>query len=313
MKMKLFKTLAAVMVAFACLIPFGAAFGDAGGFSGSSDYSSSSSSSGSSSYSGGSSYSGSSSYGGSSYSSSSSSDDDAGIETYVIILIIIIIIVIVNSRKGGGNGGGGGGGSRGTAQLQDTFDTSKLRDLASLKEKDPSFDQADVAEDVSNWYVRMQNAWQAGDFSPMQPYFSDALYGQFDRQLKQMKSQGMTNYIENISVLGVNFTGWYEEGGQDFLVALVQTRIIDYTVDSAGNVVSGHKDREKFMTYRYILARTSGVMSGEDKTEQQNCPNCGAPVDLNKSAKCPYCDTVLESNEHSWVISAIQGLKQQTM
>lgn len=310
MKMKLMKTLAAIMLAFACMVPAGLAFGDAGSFSGSSDYSSSSSS-GSSSYSGGSSYSGSSSssyyYGG---SSDYDDDDDGGfsIGTYLIILIIVVVIVLITRRKGGGGGNGGA-----PAHLEDTFDESKLEDLSSLKDKDENFDQTDVVEDISNWYVRMQNAWTAGDFSPMQPYFSDALYSQFARQLKQMKSQNLTNYVENISVLGVNLQGWYEEGGQDFLVAKVQTRITDYTVNASGDVVSGHKDREKFMTYRWILSRTSGVMSGEDKSEMTNCPNCGAPIDLNKSAKCPYCDTVLESSEHSWVISAIQGLSQQTL
>ncbi len=360
MKNKIFRVIFALVMVCLLVAPQSASWGDAGGFAGSSGYSSSG---GSSSSGGGSSGGGSSSssgggmyYYGGSGEPSEGSDYGAAI-IFGVVLALIVVSAVLSKRNAGSGGAGAKGKDAGQVQIQDTFDESRVQPLSALLKKDSTFDAQDIAEDISNWYVRMQNAWTAGDFTPMQPYFSDALYAQFERQLKQIKDAGQTNHIENIAVLGVNIQGWYEQDGQDFLVARVQTRIIDYyTNDETGEVVSGSKTVEKFMTYRYILSRTSvvcvedvssqaGEADAQDGTANScsssagaqdnaansanvtentntsqahttkahtiNCPNCGAAVDVNKSAKCPYCDSVLNAKEHDWVISAIQGLKQR--
>lgn len=89
----------------------------------------------------------------------------------------------------------------------------------------------------------------------------------------------------------------------------VQTRVVDWTEDDkTKEVVSGSKTIEKFMTYRFIMTRTTG------QTVQQgtaiNCPNCGATVNVNQSAECPYCHTIIRSESFGWVIEAMQPIEQ---
>ena len=33
------------------------------------------------------------------------------------------------------------------------------------------------------------------------------------------------------------------------------------------------------------------------------CPNCGAPVDINSSATCPYCESILVKDAADYVMS----------
>ena len=42
------------------------------------------------------------------------------------------------------------------------------------------------------------------------------------------------------------------------------------------------------------------------------CPNCGAPLDLNATAKCQYCGAVIQSADFDWVLKTIKGISQQT-
>ena len=42
------------------------------------------------------------------------------------------------------------------------------------------------------------------------------------------------------------------------------------------------------------------------------CPSCGAPLDINASARCPYCDSVIQRADHDWVICSIKGVSQVT-
>ena len=115
-------------------------------------------------------------------------------------------------------------------------------------------------------------------------------------------------------MLDVNLRGFFQEGGDDHLVAELKTRITDYTVDEdTGALISGSKTAEKFMTYEWDLSRPTGTLTAAaGETTQRHCPNCGAPLSVNESAKCPYCDTVITFRDHDWTIYAVKGIAQRT-
>ena len=100
----------------------------------------------------------------------------------------------------------------------------------------------------------------------------------------------------------------------DHMIVEMSTRIVTYTTDdSTGAVVRGDRSAEKFMTYEWDMARTSGVLTqAQAEMKTVNCPNCGAPLTINKSAKCPYCESVVTLDEHDWVLFSIKGLSQRT-
>ena len=67
------------------------------------------------------------------------------------------------------------------------------------------------------------------------------------------------------------------------------------------------------MTYEWLLTRTSGQLTGEQEAVQSVvCPHCGATLNINKTAKCDYCGSIITVEEHGFVISSIKGLSQRT-
>ncbi len=282
------------------------AIADAGSFSGGSDYG------------GGGGWSGGSDWGssdGGSYFFSSGSDGSVGGGS-VTIIIIVLAIVFAIYRVGRKAKGLNAGGNPVNIPVQEP---TNLQSMASLKTKDPNFSEADIKENISNLYVRMQNAWQAKDFEPMRPYMTDAIFNQFSRQLEQLVNGGMTNYVERIAVLSVTLDGWAEDEANDTIVATVNTRITDYTLkDDTGKLVSGSQTAEKFMCYKWTLIRSKGTLTperageGSEQTVSVHCPSCGAPTNINHSAKCEYCGSIINAKDYDWSISAIRGVSQQT-
>ena len=161
----------------------------------------------------------------------------------------------------------------------------------------------------------MQNGCTARNIESLRPYFTDALYQQFDRQIKSLIASRRINRVDRIAVLDVTLRGFFQEGGDDHLVALLKTRITDYIVDEdTGKLVSGSDTAEKFMTYEWDLSRPTGtVTEAAGAVTERHCPNCGAPLSVNESAKCPYCDTVLTFKDHDWTIYAVKGIAQKTV
>ena len=273
------------------------AIADFGDFGGSSDY-------------GGSSDSGSSwSSSDSSWGDSSSGGGGASIGVIVAIFFgVVIVVSIANKGKSGTPVASQPAGAK-------PIDAFMLSSMASYRQRDPNFSEPALIEKISNLYIQMQNCWTAKNLEPLQPYFTDTSYAQFDRQLDSYRRNQRTNYVERITVLGVTMRGWYEEENNDCMVATVRTRIVDYTKDDkTGAIISGSSTAEKFMTYEYVLVRSSGYVTDiqERDAETINCPNCSAPLNINFSAKCPFCSSVVTRKEYDWVISSIKGISQQT-
>ena len=260
-----------------------------------------------------------------SYTYSSDALSDTVIDAIVSLIIFIAIVRYISNILNGGSRRGRTTPPKSTNWRKPTTSNrpegaartpeSKLRKVSTLQKRDPLFDASVIETRIANVYVQMQNAWTAGDFSPMRPYFSNALFAQFERQLAELRSKGRTNYVENIAVLESLVRGWYESEGSEYLVMRVRTRIVDYVLDDrTGQVVGGSRTNEVFLEYEYILQRPVGTQTVMQKAQIDvfECPNCGAPVDIAQSAKCPYCGSILESSRHTWVISAIKGVAQRT-
>ena len=280
---------------------------DFGDFSGDSDYGSD----GGGSYNSGSSYSGGSSYNDrKNYNSGSSYDDDDDDDyptwVYLAIFAVIVIVLIIDANKK----------SRFTRRVtvNNATPLTNLKPMSDYLRLDPNFDEVQFREKLANWYVQLQNAWQKKDISSLRPYLTDDFYAQMEMQLQSDIEAHRTNIIDRIAVLSVQLKGYKQENGEDKIIAYLNTRIIDYTIDdNTGHVLYGNKNVEKFMTYEWLLTRTSGQLTGEQEAMQSVvCPHCGATLNINKTAKCDYCGSIITVEEHGFVISSIKGLSQRT-
>lgn len=233
-------------------------------------------------------------------------DDPAVFGVIVVVLIVFWLFIKFGSKKKHTPSVSGGGAT--------PTDQSTLKPISEFLEADPEFAEAAFTEKLSNLYVQMQQCWQGKDIEPLRPHMTDMLYNQMDSQLQSLVRLGRTNYVDRIAVLQVRLMGWKQDDVNDIMIARLSTRIVDYTVDDkTGNLVSGDNTVEKFMEYEWTLVRSKGAHTPDaDGTTAFHCPSCGAPMNVNQSAKCEYCGTVLTTSEYDWVVSQIKGISQRT-
>ena len=281
---------------------------DFGDFSGDDDYGYDSGGGSYDSYDNDSYNSGSSYNNGSSYNSTNSDDDggDYPMWVYLAIFGVIVIALIIESVKKSG--------PRRRITVNNATPLTNLKPMSDYLRLDPNFDEAQFREKLANWYVQLQNAWQKRDITSLRPYLTDTFYAQMERQLQSHIEAHRTNIIDRIAVLSVQLKGYKQENGEDKIIAYLNTRIVDYTVDdNTGHVLYGNKNIEKFMTYEWLLTRTSGQITEEQEAVKSVvCPHCGATLNINKTAKCDYCGSIVTVEEHGFVISSIKGLSQRT-
>lgn len=237
----------------------------------------------------------------------SSDGDIGGME---IIITVIVIAIILGSIAGSRNIRKSSVNRRVNVPRRQT--ETLVNDVAGLKHRDPAFSESKFLGEVSNLYVRFQDAWSARDLTDVRPHLTEELYAKSDRQVKGYIQRGQTNHVERVSVLSANIVGCTCDSKNDIVTVEILSRICDYvTDDRTGNVIRGDMNRELFMTYRWTFIRTLGKLTAEDEiVDDKKCPNCGAPLDLNRSAVCEYCGSVVTSGEYGWVVSDIKGISQ---
>ena len=224
---------------------------------------------------------------------------------FLIIIGIILLVLWFISRKYQ---------TPVTTTVQRTDDSALTSMEDYIANHDPQFSVVDMQKKLANLYVQLQDCWCAKDISSLRPYLTDELYEQSDRQLDAIRKSEQTPHIENISVMGTNVRGYFQRDGMDHIIVEMSTRINTYTTDdNTGEIVRGDRTTEKFMTYEWDLCRPTGTKT-EEAAEMQvvNCPNCGAPVSINKTAKCPFCDSVITVIAKDWVLASIKGLSQRS-
>ncbi|HQQ41160.1 MAG TPA: TIM44-like domain-containing protein, partial [Clostridia bacterium] len=275
MKKRTVRLLAALLVVICCLMLGAYSLADAGNFSGDTDWGGGGSDWGSSGSDWGSSSSSSDWGSGSTYYSDGSSDYSGsggclGGNLFTIAIVVIVIIVMLRYRKSGKGGSG--------SQVYQAAQETPGLPIETLKQKDPNFNEQAFLEKIGNWYIQMQNAWEAKKWEPMRAIMTDALYTQMERQLQSLVQAGRTNHVERIAVLDSRIVRYAVEGDNDVLVVRISTRICDYTTDDrTGQVVSGSQTRELFMTYDWKLIRQKDQITPEQEGMTHiNCANCGA-------------------------------------
>ncbi len=249
-------------------------------------------------------------YGGSYYSGSSDSD----IGFFEIAVTVIIILIVVGAIIGKNSIGKNASSGRRSVNVPTRNTAPMANDIAGLKKRDPGFNESKFLGEAANLYVRMQDAWTAKDLSPIRPHLTEELYAKSDRQIQGYISRGQTNHVERVSVLNAKIVGCTKDAKNDIITVEILSRITDYiTDDRTGNIIRGDKNRELFMTYQWTFIRTLGKLTAEeDFVDDKHCPNCGAPIDLNRSAVCEYCGSVCTSSDYDWVVSDIKGISQRS-
>ena len=189
-----------------------------------------------------------------------------------------------------------------------------LKPIEQYYKLDPEFDGEGVKALTANLYVRLQNARQAKDISSLRPYMTDEFYNQVNRELDAFRAQNKTEYTDNIAVLSVSLKGWRQASGMDYITLGLNARIVSYILDDVtGRLLSGDKTREKFIEYEIDLSRTRGIITApkSNNIQAKTCPNCGAPLNLNASAKCEYCGSVINQVNIDWAVCAIIKISER--
>jgi len=207
--------------------------------------------------------------------------------TFILFTIILIIIFIVANSK--------------------THTTSKII-YASLKE-DISEDEItkilpdetldSLKEMAYNKFLDIQNAWMEFDYDKLRELCTDELYNSYISQLDTLKLKNGKNIMTEFIKEEIKVTGIKEENNIVTVTIYLRVTFYDYVVDTnTFEAIRGSKERKVTNNYKMKFVRKTN-----NSKKEITCPNCGAPIKLTTSKKCPYCDSTIVVDANDFVLS----------
>lgn len=221
-----------------------------------------------------------------------------------VAAVVIAVIALKKNRKGAPLDGD----NPDDTCVTEPYDRGGLKSINTFQaERDDCFSPSEFIEKVSNLYIRLYNCIEDKDIQGVKPYFTDKILAKFKNEITKDKDAGFTHIFEKLTVLSVNADGWKTEGDKDVILAVIRSRMTDYKVDSSNKPVTKGADTEKFITSEWVLERDSSSKTSDlKKLSAENCPNCGGVININSSAVCPYCGSVLETDRFNWKVREIK-------
>ena len=224
----------------------------------------------------------------------------SGVELIVAIVIIIVVISIISNNKNGGNKGGTSSTQSNNISNYSDIDIEKIHDI------DKDLDINEFKKEVFNIYKDIQVAWMNFDTASIRRLTTDELYNMYSSQLETLKLKNQKNIMDDIELIDVKVIDIRKENDVITIDTYLNVRCYDYVInEKTDKVVRGTSSSKINIKYKL-----SFVKSSINNKEEEKCPNCGAPVDIISSAKCPYCDSTLVKDASTYVMSKKQALSQ---
>lgn len=178
--------------------------------------------------------------------------------------------------------------------------------FAHIRQTDPEFDPAVFADRAQKAFYQLQQAWQDRNMEEGRLYMSPGLYLSWSSQVTQMLQLHKRNILENLRIASMPVVKVVP--GQDFDEMTVRFDAVcaDYEVDESTNkIVFGDRHEKPFTEY-WTFQRSAGAKSLKSGgVVEKQCPNCGAPLNINQVGECTYCGAGVTSGKFDWVLSRI--------
>lgn len=255
------------------------------------------------------------------YSYSSSSDGDLGFLIGLLLggnggtafFIIIVIIIIIYSKKHTGNVQRPR--NMYVPNRANTDNVTKDRSLQVARQIvaiDPLFSEEKFISFTKELFVKLQNAWTARDWESMRLFETPELFEQHKAQVQGYIDTNRINVMDRIAVNYAYLYTFKQTEEKEILEVVLKSTMKDYIIDATTKeLLEGSKTQDRQTLYKLTFERTKGMLTEEetDEVKTTNCPNCGAPTKITSAGKCEYCDSIILTGNHGWVLSNLEPFR----
>lgn len=169
---------------------------------------------------------------------------------------------------------------------------------------DPTFTESSFKTKVDNIFVMLHMSLMTDNMKRVDHFISDKVYEEFNNRLTILNNNNERQMFDELNVKSTDITNVEIKDDKYVITVRLISRYMDYVVDKdslkfkRGNNTS-RVEKENILVFEKLRsAKVQGVV--------RFCPNCGHPMDVNKSGYCEYCHSTYNQEAYDWVLTSIK-------
>lgn len=181
----------------------------------------------------------------------------------------------------------------------------KHEGIAAIHAHDPAFDENGFLAQVQRLFFAVLEAWTALKPALSQGVMGSLIWEEQKAQVRDYVLKGWRNQLDKLSFTSAVIAGASSDSGFDTVTVRINASSCDYDIDARGIVIRGDTQPWDW-TEDWIFQRPASAVTGQPGTiTSQQCPNCGAMVNVDITSICPYCDAAVISGKFGWLLTRI--------
>jgi hypothetical protein len=154
-------------------------------------------------------------------------------------------------------------------------------------------------------FDELQAAWSTLNWERARPHETDNIFQMHKYWIDAYQRQGLRNALDQCRITSLQPVKIKEDAFYNAITLRLWAEGFDYTVDVQGKVVSGSKTSLRRWSEYWTFIRNRQAKPTPARVDL-NCPNCGAPLKVNATGICEFCNGKITSGDFDWVLSRIE-------
>lgn len=239
--------------------------------------------------------------------------------TFILVVIIVIYVVVVKIRslkfKGTTSTTGTSNNVVYMSPRNVVVKDNTQEIMGAITKTDPLFSSEKFLGWAQEVFMTLQEAWTERDWSKIRPFEKEELFKMHEKQLQEYIRMKRINIVERISI-NEDYLHKYERNAEyEYIQVYLGVAMNDYIIDEeTRNVIKGNENTRYKAKYLLTFMRKVGVVTDPASSNMNTtrCPHCGAPVQVTSAGKCEYCDSIITTGDHDWVLCDLDCIKRDT-
>ena len=218
-----------------------------------------------------------------------------------IIIILIIGIVVIEFLKNI---------ERKTKKDDRTIENLRAIALATIKQKDTFFNEANFINWAKNQFLKMQIYYSDKNLEKLKTIESENLIKKHIKEIEDLKVKNKNIITTKILVNDAKLYSFESKNEKDILTIYINSSMINYVeIEQNSEIIEGSKKKRQNKEFLLTFVRPSvEVINGKIIVK---CKGCGASNTILDSGRCEYCATKFATGDYDWLIEDIRDYEEK--
>jgi len=168
---------------------------------------------------------------------------------------------------------------------------------------DPTFTVESFKTKVDNIFVMLYTSFMTDNMKRVRHFIGDNIYDDFNNRVSILNSNNERQMFDELNVKSTEIINVDITDDKYIIKVRLISKYLDYVVDKDTNKIKrGDNTRRKELENILVFEKRR---DSRMQSVVRFCPNCGHPMDVNKSGLCEYCHSTYNQETYDWILSSL--------